>query len=77
MEGGNIWTQHAYEPAKLLLFDRIDGFEFFFNFLVLILSCLPLFQAGTAAKFPTLDSSQNCPSPRILFDDIPFKGEKL
>ena len=48
-------------PYINLLFDHIDGFEFFFIFLVQILSYLPLLQEGTAAEFPALGSSHNRP----------------
>ena len=37
-------------PYNDLLFDHIDGLEFFLNFRVQTLSCLPLLQEGTAAR---------------------------
>ena len=48
-------------PYNNLLFDHIDGFEFFLIFLVQILSYLPLLQEGTTAEFPALGSSHNRP----------------
>ena len=48
-------------PYNNLLFDHFDGFEFFLIFWVQMLSYLPLFQEGTTAEFPALDSSHNCP----------------
>ena len=48
-------------PYNNLLFDHINGFEFFLIFWVQILSYLPLIQEGTTAKFPTLGSSHNRP----------------
>ena len=46
-------------PYNNLLFDHIDGFEFFLIFWVQILSYLPLRQEGTTAMFPVLGSSHN------------------
>ena len=48
-------------PYNSLLFDYIDGFEFFLILWVQILSYLPLPQEGTTAEFPALGSSQNRP----------------
>ena len=48
-------------PHNNLLFDHIDGFEFFLIFWVHILSYPPLLQEGTAAGFPALGISHNRP----------------
>ena len=48
-------------PYNNLLFDHIDGFEFFKIFWVPTLSYLPLLQEGTIAEFPALGSSHNRP----------------
>ena len=48
-------------PYNNLLFDHIDGFEFFLIFWVQILSYLPHLQEGTTAGFPALGSSHNRP----------------
>ena len=48
-------------PYNNLLFDHINGFEFFLIFWGEILSYLPLLQEGTAAEFPALRSSHNRP----------------
>ena len=48
-------------PCNNLLFDLIDGFEFFLIFWVPRLSYLPLLQEGTTAEFPALGSSHNRP----------------
>ena len=53
-------------PYNNLLFDHIDGFEFFSIFLVLNLSYLPLLQEGTTAEFPALGSSHNRPWEDLL-----------
>ena len=58
-------------PYSNLLFDRIDGFEFFVIFWVQILSYLPLLQEGTTAGFSALGSSDNRPC-RLLHG---FLGE--
>ena len=41
-------------PYNNLLFDHINGFEFFLVFWVQILSYLPILQEGTTAAFPAL-----------------------
>ena len=48
-------------PYNNLLFDHINGFEFFLIFWVPTLSNLPLLQEGTTAEFPALGSSHNRP----------------
>ena len=48
-------------PYNKLLFDHIDGYDFFLVFWVQILSYLPLLQEGTTAEFPALGSSHNRP----------------
>ena len=48
-------------PYNNLLFDHIDGFEFFTGFWVPNLSYLPLLHEGTTAQFPALGSSHNRP----------------
>ena len=48
-------------PYNNLLFDHIDGFEFFLIFWVQILSYLLLLQEGTTVEFPALSSSHNRP----------------
>ena len=48
-------------PYKNLLFDHINGIEFFLIFWVQILSFLPLLQEGTTAECPALGSSHNRP----------------
>ena len=49
------------KPYNNLLFDHIDGFQFFSISCVLILSYFPLLQEGTTAEVPVLDSSHNYP----------------
>ena len=44
----------AKEPCNNLLFDHIEGFEFFLIFWVSNLSYLPLPQEGTTAEFPAV-----------------------
>ena len=48
-------------PYNNLLFDHIDGFEFFLIFWVPTLSYLSLLQEGTTAEFPALCSGHNLP----------------
>ena len=48
-------------PYDNILFDHIDGFEFFLIFWVQILSYLSLLQEGTTAGFPAFGSSHNRP----------------
>ena len=48
-------------PYNNLLYDHINGFEFFLVFWVQILSYLPLLQEGTTAGFLALGSSHNRP----------------
>ena len=57
-------------PVTFLMFDHIDGFDFW----VYIASCLPLLQEGTTAKFPAIDRSHNgpCASPNICVAIIMF-----
>ena len=48
-------------PYNNILFEHIDGFEFFLIFWVQNLSYVLLLQKGTAAEFPALGSSHNRP----------------
>ena len=46
-------------PYNNLLFEHIDGFEFFSNLCDQILNYLPLLQEGTTVEFPALGNSHN------------------
>ena len=48
-------------PSNNLLFDHIDGFEYFLIFWIPNLSYLSLLQEGITAEFPALGSSHNRP----------------
>ena len=48
-------------PYNNILFNHIDGFEFFLIFLVPNFSYLPLIQEGTTAELPALGSCHNRP----------------
>ena len=69
-------------PYNNLLFDHIDGFEFFLIFWVPNLSYLPLLQEGTTAEFPALGSSHSRPWPdlnkveSISYSNIWSQGDK-
>ena len=58
---GVSYTPLTYLWINDLLFDHIDGFEFFSILLVSNLNHLPLLQEGTTAKFLALGSSHNRP----------------
>ena len=53
--------QKPKNPYNNLLFDQIDGFEFFLIFCIQILSYASLHQEGPTAEFPALGSSCNWP----------------
>ena len=53
-------------PYNKLLFDNIDGFEFFLIFWFPMLSYLPLLQEGTAAEFQALGSSHKRPCSIVI-----------
>ena len=56
-------------PYNNLLFDHIDGLEYFLIFWVRILSYGPLLKEGTTADFPALGSSHNHPCAAPLCHD--------
>ena len=54
-------------PYKNVLFDHIDGFEFFLIFWVLIQNYLPLLQEWTNAGLPAHGNSHNRPWYALVF----------